>query len=265
MVERYVIRGGRAGYDRLQLLAQERWPDTEALFQRVGLASGMRCVDLGCGGGEVTFEIARLVRPAGSAVGIDMDTVKLELARQAAAARDIGNVDFRPLNVNEWSDPGAYDVVYCRFLLQHLAHPVALLRRMWEAARPGGTVVVEDADFDGWSCDPPNAGFDFFLRAYSEVIARRGGDHAAGRKLLRYFRSAGFPAPAIHVAEPIYLEGPGKTLALSTLDFTTEAILSEGIASEAELRDAVADLARFTNDPQTLIVGPRIFQVWARR
>ena len=264
-MERYVIRGGKAGYDRLQLLAQERWPDTAALFERVGLASGMRCVDLGCGGGEVTFEIARLVGPGGLAVGIDMDNVKLELARQTSAARDISNVNFKPLNVNEWSDPGAYDIVYCRFLLQHLARPMELLRRMWDAVRPGGTIVVEDADFDGWCCDPPNAGFEFFLRTYSEVIARRGGDHAVGRRLLRYFRAAGIPEPAIHVAQPIYLRGPEKTLALSTLDATTEAILSEGIASEAELRDALVSLARFTNEPQTLIVGPRIFQLWAKR
>jgi cyclopropane fatty-acyl-phospholipid synthase-like methyltransferase len=60
-VERYVIRGGKPGYERLQILARERWPDTAALFDRVGLAPGMDVVDLGCGGGEVTFEIARLV------------------------------------------------------------------------------------------------------------------------------------------------------------------------------------------------------------
>ncbi len=225
----------------------------------------MRCIDLGCGGGEVTFEIARLVAPGGLAVGIDMDDIKLELAREAAAARNIGNVSFKRLSVNEWSDPSTYDIVYCRFLLTHLARPVDLLRRMFEAARPGGTVVVEDVDFDGWCCDPPNAGFEFFLRTYSEVTARRGGDHAVGRKLLRYFRAAGIPEPIIHVVQPVYSGGPGKTLALSTLDATAEAILSEGIASEAELRDALASLAQFTNEPQTLISGPRIFQLWARR
>ncbi len=85
-MERYVIRGGRRGYERLQLLARERWPDTAALFARVGLGSGMDAIDLGCGGGEVTFEIARLVAP-GQVTGIDMDEVKLGLARDAATAR----------------------------------------------------------------------------------------------------------------------------------------------------------------------------------
>ena len=50
---RYVIRGGRHGYDRLQVLHRSRWPDTARLFERVGVAPGMRCIDLGCGGGEV--------------------------------------------------------------------------------------------------------------------------------------------------------------------------------------------------------------------
>jgi ubiquinone/menaquinone biosynthesis C-methylase UbiE len=100
-VERYVIRGGQAGYERLLLLARDRWPDTAALFARAGLSPGMTCVDLGCGGGEVTFEIARLVAPRGSAVGVDMDEIKLDLARQAAAARGLGNVEFRALNVND--------------------------------------------------------------------------------------------------------------------------------------------------------------------
>jgi ubiquinone/menaquinone biosynthesis C-methylase UbiE len=49
--------GGKQGYERLLLLARDRWPDTAALFARAGVSPGMRCIDLGCGGGEVTLEI----------------------------------------------------------------------------------------------------------------------------------------------------------------------------------------------------------------
>ena len=51
-VERYVIRGGREGYERLQLLARDRWPDTSALFERAGLGRGMRCI-----GGPRIFQL----------------------------------------------------------------------------------------------------------------------------------------------------------------------------------------------------------------
>jgi 2-polyprenyl-3-methyl-5-hydroxy-6-metoxy-1,4-benzoquinol methylase len=124
------------------------WPDTSALFDRAGLGPGMHCMDLGCGGGEVTLEMARLVAPEGLAM-IDLDDVNLNLAGKAASERGVTNVEFQPGNVNVWDQPDSYDVVYARFLLHHLSEPVDLLRRMWAAVRAGGVLVVEDADFCG--------------------------------------------------------------------------------------------------------------------
>jgi 2-polyprenyl-3-methyl-5-hydroxy-6-metoxy-1,4-benzoquinol methylase len=113
-VERYVIRGGRHGYARLQVLARARRADTVELLRRAGLRPGMRCLDLGCGGGDVSFELASLAGAQGSVTGIDMDEVKLALAREAATGRGFANVEFRTGNVNDWAEPGAYDFVYCR-------------------------------------------------------------------------------------------------------------------------------------------------------
>ncbi len=264
-VDRYVIRGGQEGYERLLLLARDRWPDTAALFGRAGLAPGMRCIDLGCGGGEVTLEMARLVAPGGTVMGVDLDEIKLALGRRAAQERGLGNVEFRALNVSDWAEPGGYDAVYCRFLLQHLSQPVGLLRRMWAGVRPGGVLIVEDADFDGWCCHPPSEGFGFFLRSYGQVLQRRGGDHAVGRKLYGYFQAAGLPSPQLALVQPVRTGGAEKTLAWTTLDGSAEAIVSEGLATREEVTAALTDLRTFTEDPRTLISGPRIFQLWSRR
>ena len=260
-----MIRGGKEGYDRLLLLARERWPATAALLDRAGLAPGMRCVDLGCGGGEVTLEMARLVAPGGSVIGVDLDEVKLGLARRAAAERGLDHVEFRLLNLNDWDEPGAYDAVYCRFVLQHLSQPAALLRRMWAGVRPGGVLIVEDADFDGFCCHPANEGLDFFLRTYRRVIQRRGGDHAIGRKLYGCLLTAGIPDPRVAVVQPVWTEGEAKTLPWSTLEATAEAIVSEQVASAGEVTTALSNLQQFTADPRTLISGPRVFQLWSRR
>lgn len=77
------------------------------------------------------------------------------------------------MNVYEWAEPGSYHIVYCRFLLQHLSRPVDVLRTMWQALRVGGAIVVEDADFEGSFCDPPNPGFAFWIDAYPRMLARR--------------------------------------------------------------------------------------------
>ena len=260
----YVIRGGKPGYDRLMLLARERGHDTQALLEQAGVSAGMRCIDVGCGGGAVTLEIARLVGPGGTVVGIDMDGVKLGLARQAAAERGLTNAEFRVGDVRDWDEPGGYDAVYSRFLLQHLSEPAGLIGRMWAAVRDGGVLVVEDADFDGFCCDPANEGFELFLDAYRRVLARRGGDHAIGRRLYRYFLAAGIPDPQVRLVQPVH-QGEAKTLAWSTLEATADAILAEGLATSDQVTAALASLRRFTDDPGTLICGPRVFQLWSRR
>jgi len=264
-MEHYALHGGRAGYDRLQLLARDRWPVTHALLVRAGVGTGQRCIDIGCGGGEVTFELAKLVAPYGVVVGIDMDDIKLALAREAAADRGITNVEFQARNVNDWDEPATYDVVFSRYLLQHLSQPVALLRRMWSAVRPGGVIVVEDADHDGWGCHPANEGFAFFRQTFCQAIDRGGGDHAIGRKLYSSFREAGIPDAHVDLVVPLYLADEGKTLPLSTLDAITATIRTERLASEEEITAARAELAAFTADLHSLIFGPLIFQVWWQR
>src|SRR5215472_9138546 len=104
----YALYGGKAGYDRLLVLARDRGPDTAAFLDRAGVGAGMRIVDVGCGGGEVSFELARRAGPTGSVVGLDLDEVKLELARGAAREREITNVEFRRASAGEWVEPSTY-------------------------------------------------------------------------------------------------------------------------------------------------------------
>lgn len=151
----YAIRGGEEGKRRLDLLAQIMAPTTDALLGRAGVRPGMRCLDLGCGGGHVSRRLAELVGGAGSVVGLDLDSVKLEAARQECRDAGLRNVEFRPASVTEWAEPSGYDIVYGRFILSHLAARATVVSRMVEALRPGGVLALEDIDFSGAFCHPP--------------------------------------------------------------------------------------------------------------
>jgi ubiquinone/menaquinone biosynthesis C-methylase UbiE len=264
-MERYVLRGGQWGYERLKVLARIKRDDTLELFRLAGVRSGMRCLDLGCGGGEVTFDLAVAAGPEGSVAGVDMDAEKLALARESARERGADNVEFRAGNVNDWDEPGGYDFVYSRFLLQHLARPADLLRRMWAAVRAGGIIAVEDADFDGLFCDPANDGFGFYKAMYQEVCRRNGGDPTIGRKLYRYFGQAGIADPQVRLAQGLAVTEDRKELAVLTLEASAEAITGAGLASADEVAAALADLRAFAAAPGTVLGDPRTFQVWARR
>lgn len=264
-VESYVIRGGQPGFERLAVLARAWLPTTAELFDRVQIGPGMRCVDLGCGGGDVTLELARRVGPDGAVLGIDMDEVKLKLARQSAAAAGLDNVEFRAMNVYDWTAETTYDLVYCRFVLQHLSRPVDVLRSMWAGVGVGGAITVEDADFEGSFCDPPNANFDFWVEAYQRVLERHGGDPITGRKLARLFRDAGIPEPEVTVAQHAYRTGEAKRLPYLTVDATRDAIVAEGIATDDEVDAALRGLAAVADDLTTVCGSPRLFQSWSRR
>jgi hypothetical protein len=157
--------------------------------------------------------------------------------------------------------------VYSRFLLQHLADPVAALARMWSAVRPGGVLIAQDADFSGLFSDPQNEGFRFYVEQYQRALEFNGGGPATPRQLYRLFLAAGLPEPQARVTQTMGTEPDGatKVLALSTLDGITESVTSAGLATPAEVAAARADLAAFIADPHTLVADPRIFSVWAHR
>ncbi|MGZ5009804.1 MAG: class I SAM-dependent methyltransferase [Methylobacter sp.] len=262
---RYIIRGGIEGKKRLEVLARVMWPTTSRLLAEAGVAPGMTCLDLGCGGGDVTLQLAALTGPQGRVTGVDMDETKLDLAQQAAKRDGLENVQFRRLNVQDWSEESQYDCIYSRFLLTHLADPLQVLRQMLQAVRPGGLVLIEDIDFSGHFCQPPCAGFDTYVRLYRMAARRQGADADIGPKLYGMMLDAGWREVKVNVIQPMFTSGEGKQIAVLTLTNIADSLLDEKLTSESELQAAIDDLTRFTNDSRTLVSMPRVFQLWGRR
>ena len=92
---------------------------TLSLLQRSGLRPGMACLDVGCGGGDVSFDLARLVGPSGRVVGIDIDEVKIGIARTEAAEQQIANIEFRLAIICEIETDARFDFAHARFLLSN--------------------------------------------------------------------------------------------------------------------------------------------------
>ena len=143
----YILRGGVEGRERLRILSRIMRPTSLALLQRAGIRPGMACLEIGCGGGDLAFDMARMTGASGTVVGTDFDQKELDLAKNEAASLKLGNLEFRLADITE-TEPGAgFDLVHARFLLTHLADPAAAVARMRRALRPGGIIVVEDIDF----------------------------------------------------------------------------------------------------------------------
>src|SRR5215204_4098108 len=129
--------GWSSGAERLRLLNRVKWPTTEPLLEAAGLRAGMSCLDVGCGGGDVTLKMAALVGTEGHVVGVDRDQSVLQLARQETEEQGLP-VTFRRLEAEELAEESAYDLVFARYLLSHLPRPQRAVEAMVRAARPGG-------------------------------------------------------------------------------------------------------------------------------
>ena len=156
----YAIRGGKEGKKRLDLLARVMLSTTMQLLDRVGITRGMKCLDVGCGGGHVPISIAGIVGPEGRVIGTDTDAEILALAREDAEAAKVTNVEFQQQDACACLWHEEFDVAYARFLLSHLNEPEKCLAAMVDACVPGGTIVIEDTDFAGSFCDPTCAAYE---------------------------------------------------------------------------------------------------------
>ncbi|NJQ02855.1 methyltransferase domain-containing protein [Streptomyces zingiberis] len=156
------------------------------------LRPGRRLLDVGCGPGTVTADLAARVAP-GRVTGADTAPEILRRARATAAGRGLENVDFTVTDVSALGFPDAvFDVVHAHQLLQHVADPVGALREMRRVLRPGGVAAARDSDYAGMIWYPRVPGLDDWSDLYRRVARSGGGEPDAGRRLLSWAREAGF-------------------------------------------------------------------------
>jgi SAM-dependent methyltransferase len=261
----YVIRGGVAGRERLRILARTLHAGTSALFDRLGVGAGLRCLDAGCGGGDVTLELARRVGPRGWVIGVDVDAAKLDLARREATEQGITNVEFRALDIRA-AEPGTdFDLVYARFLLTHLADPTAAIAMFSRALRPGGLLIIEDVDFKGSFAWPETAAFRRYCELYYAVVRPRGGDPDIGPRLPILLADGGFAQVDMHVVQPMAMQGEAKLINPITLENIADVVVQDGLATRQEIDALIRELYAFSADSRTVAGLARVIQAWGRR
>ncbi len=180
--------GLEAEIRRLAAQVAASWPVEAALLTRLGLANGMRVLELGCGPGLVTSNLRDML-PDSPLVALDHDPELLDRAR----GLHLKNVEFVEGDAADTGLPhDSFDVVLSRYLFQHLGDPVSVAREAVRLLKPGGLQVIVDVDDELWGVAEPS--FPHLRRIYSQAIAaqaERGGNRLIGRRLGRILRDAG--------------------------------------------------------------------------
>jgi len=174
------------------VLRSHRWRTAanSAAYLLPHLSPGTELLDVGCGPGTITCDLARAVSP-GRVVGVDSAEVVVAEARDRAA--DVPGVTFEvaDLFALPYADD-SFDVVHAHQVLQHVADPVRALVEMRRVCRPGGLVAARDSDYPAFTFAPAEPELTRAIAAYGELTRVNRAHWDAGRHMLGWAHAAGF-------------------------------------------------------------------------
>jgi ubiquinone/menaquinone biosynthesis C-methylase UbiE len=229
------------------VLQSHRWRTAEnsAAYLLPSLRPGIDLLDVGCGPGTITVDLAERVAP-GRVLAVDLAPDPLDEARALAGRRGT-QVEFAVGDVYALdAADDSFDVVHAHQVLQHLTDPVAALREMARVCRPGGVVAVRDVDYATVTWHPADEGLDRWLDLYHRVARHNGAEPDAGRRLLAWAHAAGLrdltaTASSWCYASPAEREWWGNSWAgRATASSFAEQARSYGLATPAELAEIAA-------------------------
>jgi ubiquinone/menaquinone biosynthesis C-methylase UbiE len=266
----YILGRTSEEYQRLRWQASLWEPTTARVLDRAGVAAGMRCLDVGCGPGEVMRLLAERVGPSGQVTGVDNDG---RLGREAlgvlrATLPDPDRFAFVAADVETAETiPGQpFDLVYARLLLSHLRDPVAALRKLGGWVRPGGVVVVQDFDAHTVAVWPELESWGEFERVISGTYQKTGRDLRLGSKLPLHFAAAG-------LGEPDGTDVAGLLLPAAELGLMYQGVyrsllpiaLRLGVTTEADSQAFLAEIAEVASGRSHVVLSPLLVGAWKRR
>ena len=237
---------------RLSLLQEYYDPPTIARLEKLGVAGGWRCIDVGAGGGSIARWLAERVGSSGSVLAIDVD---LRLLEPLATS----TLSVRRLDVCSEELPKGADFVHSRLLLEHLPERVAVLQRMIRALRPGGQLLVTDMDFRTVCFREPDAAFDRVKTSFAAATDAAGWDIQVGPSLASMLETAGLVDVAAESWQDYERGGPASRLLAFSYRRLRDALIQHGASADdvdrVSSRMASGDVGVF---------GPTSWMAWGR-
>lgn len=251
-----------AGRLELRAKADDEVAARDAYLGLLGIAAGERVLDVGCGSGVVTREIARRVGPRGLAVGLDPSPALLTVARELAQEAGLGDrVEFREGSALQLPFPDrSFDAALCVTVLSHVPGGETAIPELARVLRPGGRVGVFDLDTD-------MTAFTHSDRALTRRVVAAASDALAvdgwlARRLPLLFEQAGLEDVRVRGFFP--LETDPRSFYASLAERSADAAVKAGAITEAE-RSTWLDALHAQRAGGPVIAGRLHIFVWGHK
>jgi len=248
--------------ERLRIQAGILDPATTRHLEMVGVSEGWNCLEVGAGAGSVAQWLSSRVGPTGKVVATDID---LRFLRRITAP----NLEIRQHDIlKDDIETGLYDLVHCRLLLMHLPEPEKALKRMADAVRPGGWLVIEEYDYGSMVstdiADPSAVPFASTIRAMNDFLRKKGVvDQYFGRRVRGLVEQLGFVDVGQDGWTRMYRGGePSSGWVAVAFQAGTRPMIAAGLL----IREHCDSIVRLLlDDPAFNYLGPIMFCAWGRK
>lgn len=260
----YVLGTHDAEIDRLELQHGVWGPAARAAWQRAGIAAGQAVIDIGCGPGFATRELAALVGPTGRVIAIDRSRRFLDLV----AARGPAHVETAICDFDVDALPAATaDAAWARWLFCFVQRPRELLARVAERLRPGGVFVAHEYfDYGAWRAAPREPALEDFVARVMASWRARGGEPDIALELPGWLAELGFTIaslrPIVEFAAPAT---PHWEWLARFTDVGLQRLRELGEVSQERSDQLAGELSRLALRTNVHIVTPAVLEIIAIR
>jgi SAM-dependent methyltransferase len=237
-------------------------------WQRAGFAAGQTLLDVGCGPGWATLDLAEIVGPAGRVIAIDRSRRFLDTLDVSLRQRGIAHVTTHEQDLDDADLPDVRaDGAWCRWVFAFVQRPRHLLARVAARLRPGGRfVALEYFDYSTFRLAPRSPEFESFVQSVIRSWRANGGEPDVGLDLPGWLVEAGFEIeatrPHVHVVPPssVWWQWP-KTF----VDVGLRRLLDLGIVTADEAVRMQGAFTAAETTPGACVVTPAALEIVAVR
>ena len=260
----YALGTGDAEIVRLGIQHKLWSGDAFAAWERAGIRAGQTVLDIGCGPGYTTADLAGLVTASGRVVAIDESARFIEHLKERPKSLGGATIDARVGDVQQLDlPPDTFDAAYQRWVLCFVKDPESVVRGVARALAPCGVFVSQDYSYyEGVQLAPPSKAFRRFMTVVAEAWRGHGGDTEISLRLPMWMETYGLTpvevSPLHRVARPGSQLWTWPTIFIDTY---APKLVEEGRLTSEEHRALVDDWKARTNDPAAFFCTPPMVTV----